>query len=266
MCGNRCGPMVPLHGFLTGCSWEVLSCYLNTTERTSICRGCYWSIIPPRSILTGQLWKLTSCSLNKEKENKCDPVLQNESHWDSSWNFDFYTLVKSIHFPFKWYQSYANLPIGSKIIDKSIWLGWRGPFWEIGLRKFISHTTVLQQLQFKMPETVIKHFIWPLKIMFSNRKMLKAPDFDWKSIFFTCGSKIVAFCIVTKYRCNSFRAAGSQMVYFILYQIPVHFFFGFFWSVWGGTGQWIPGYMQGTVCNCHFQSSLSQEVCAKFST
>ena len=40
---------------------------------------------------------------------KCDPTHQNESHWYFSWNFDFYTLVKNIHFPFKWYQNYANL-------------------------------------------------------------------------------------------------------------------------------------------------------------
>ena len=52
----------------------------------------------------------------------CDPTFENESHWHFSWNFDFYTLVKSIHFCFKWYQNYANLPTGSKVFDKSIWL------------------------------------------------------------------------------------------------------------------------------------------------
>ena len=40
------------------------------------------------------------------------------SHIDNfSWSFDFYTLVKSIHFPFKWYQNCADLPTGSKVID-----------------------------------------------------------------------------------------------------------------------------------------------------
>ena len=69
---------------------------------------------------------------------------------------------KEHSFSFQWYQNYANLPIGSNVIDKSIWLPQRVPFWEIGLRKFVSHTTVLQQLQFKMPETVMKPHIWPL--------------------------------------------------------------------------------------------------------
>ena len=132
------------------------------------------------------------------------PYPPNKSHWYFSWNFDVYTLVKSIHFPFKWYQTYANLPTGSKVIDKSIWPLYRVPFWEIGLRKFVSHTTVLQQLQFKMSETVIKHCVWPLKVMFLNRKMLEAPDLDenWKSIFLTCRSKFVALCIVTEYQSN----------------------------------------------------------------
>ena len=64
-----------------------------------------------------------------------------------------------------------------------------------------------------MPETVIKHHIWPLKVMFLNRKMPEAPDFDEnrKSIFLTCKSKIVALHIVTKYKCNSFQAVGSHM-------------------------------------------------------
>ena len=51
---------------------------------------------------------------------------------------------------------------------KSIWLPQRVPFWEIGLRKFVSHTTVLQQLQFKMPETVIKHHIWSITVLLSH--------------------------------------------------------------------------------------------------
>ena len=95
-----------------------------------------------------------------------------------------------------------------------IWLSYRVPFWRIGLSTFVLHTTVLQQLQFKMPETVIKHQIWPLKVMFSNRIMPKAPNFDEnrKSIFLTCRSKILAFCIVTEYQCNWFRAVGSHMV------------------------------------------------------
>ena len=129
--------------------------------------------------------------------------------------FGFHPLVKSTHFPSKWYQNYAHLPTGSKVIDKSIWLPWRVPFWEIGLRKFVFHTTALQQLQFRMPETVIKHHIWPLKVMSSNRKMPEAPDFDEnrKSIFLTCRSKIIAFCIVTEYLCDSFRAVGSHMIF-----------------------------------------------------
>ena len=113
----------------------------------------------------------------------CAPTLQSESHWYFSWNFDFYTLVKSIHFPFKWYQKCANLPTGSKVIDKSMWLLYRVPFWEIGLRKFVLHITVFQQLQFKMPESVINHHIWPLKVVFSNRKMPEAPNFDENNIF-----------------------------------------------------------------------------------
>ena len=148
----------------------------------------------------------------------CDPTLQNESHWYLLWNCDFCTLVKNIHFPSKWYQNYANLPTGSKVIDKSIWLPWRVPFWETGLRKFVSHTTVLQQLQFSMPETVTKHHVWPLKVTFLNKIMPEAPDFDenWKSICLACRSKIVAFCIVTEYRCNSFWAVGSYMGFFPL--------------------------------------------------
>ena len=143
----------------------------------------------------------------------CDPALQNESHWYFSWHFYFYTVVKSIHFPFKWYLNFANLPTGSKVIDISIWLSYRLPFWRIGLSTLVLHTTVLQQLQFKMPKTVIKHHIWPLKVMFSHRIMPEAPDFDenQKSIFLTCRSKIVTFRIVTEYQCDSFQAIGSHM-------------------------------------------------------
>ena len=135
------------------------------------------------------------------------------NHIDTFHEILIYTLAKSIHFSFKWYQNYANLPTGSKVIDKSIWLPYRVPFWEIGLRKFVSLTTVLQQLQFKMPETVVKHHDWLLKVMFLNRKMPEAPDFDGnrKSIFFTCRSKIVALCIVTGYQCGLLPAVGSQI-------------------------------------------------------
>ena len=163
----------------------------------------------------------TKSPMHHFTKSKCDPNLKNESYWYFLWNLDFYTLVRSIHFSFKWYQNYANLPTGSNFFDKSIWLPYRVPFWETGLRKFVLHTTVFQQLQFKMPETVIKHHtwnchktsIWPLKVMFSNRKMPEASDFDEnrKSIFLTCRSKIVAFCIVTMYQCDSFRAVGSQI-------------------------------------------------------
>ena len=64
-----------------------------------------------------------------------------------------------------------------------------------------------------MPETVVKHHIWPLKVMFLNRKMPESTQFWWKpkSMFFTCRSKIVALCIVTEYQCDSFRAVGSQI-------------------------------------------------------
>ena len=48
--------------------------------------------------------------------------------------------------------------------------------------------------------------------------MPEAPDFDEnrKSISLTCRLKIVAFCIVTEYRCDSFRAVGSQSNLFLL--------------------------------------------------
>ena len=51
--------------------------------------------------------------------------------------------------------------------------------------------------------------------MFSIRIMPEAPDFDEnrKSIFLTCTS-IVAFCIVTEYQCDSFRAVGSHICLF----------------------------------------------------
>ena len=62
-----------------------------------------------------------------------------------------------------------------------------------------------------MSETVIKHHIWPLKVMFSNRKMPEAPDFEENrtSILFTCRLKITVLCIVTEYQCDSFQAVGS---------------------------------------------------------
>ena len=93
----------------------------------------------------------------------------------------------------------------------------RVPFWETGLRKSVLHTTVLQQLQSKMPVTVIKHHILPLKVVFLNRIMPEAPDFDenQKSMFLTCRSKIIALCIATEYQCNSFWAVGSPFVFFI---------------------------------------------------
>ena len=56
----------------------------------------------------------------------------------------------------------------------------RVPFWEIGLRKFVSHTTVIQQLQFKMPETVIKHHIWPLKSIGFEQNNAWSTQFWWK--------------------------------------------------------------------------------------
>ena len=64
-------------------------------------------------------------------------------------------------------------------------MGWENLVWQ---------TTILQQLQFKRPETVIKHHIWALKIMFSHKKMPEASNFDgnWKSVFLTCRWKIIA--------------------------------------------------------------------------
>ena len=104
------------------------------------------------------------------------------------------------------------LQVQKLLINQS---GYRREFHseKFGWENFVSHTTVLHQLQFKMPEAVIKHHIWPLKIMFSNRKMPEAPDFDEKrkSVFLTCRSKIVALCIVTEYQCDSFWAVGSKM-------------------------------------------------------
>ena len=88
-------------------------------------------------------------------------------------------------------------------------------YWWISgyLGEFHLHTTVSQQLQFKMPETVIKHHIWPLKVMFLNWTMPEAPDFceNWRSIFLTCRSKIVAHCMVTGYQCETFCAVGSHL-------------------------------------------------------
>ena len=135
------------------------------------------------------------------------------SHIDTFHEILILHTCKEHSFPFKWHQNYANLPTGSKVIDKSVWIVQRVPFWEIWLRKFVWHTTVLQQLQFKMPETVIKHHIWPLKVMFWNRKMPEAHDFDEnrKSILLTCRSKIIAFCIATEYQWDWFRAVGSHM-------------------------------------------------------
>ena len=103
------------------------------------------------------------------------------------------------------------LQVQKLLINQSVYCSV--PFWEIGLRKFVSHTTVLQQLQFKMPETVVKHYIWPLKVVFLNRIIPEAPNFEenWKSIFLTSRSKIVTFCIVTEYQCDSFRAVGSHI-------------------------------------------------------
>ena len=65
-----------------------------------------------------------------------------------------------------------------------------------------------------MPETVIKHHIWPLKVIFLNRIMPEAPDSDenQKSIFFTCISKIVTLCIVTEYQCDFFQAVALHMI------------------------------------------------------
>ena len=88
---------------------------------------------------------------------------------------------------------------------------------KLGWENLVLHTTVLvllQQLQFKMPVTVIKHHIWLLKVMFSHRKMPEASDFDENqtSIFLTCRSKIIFLCIATEYQCNWFWAGGSHML------------------------------------------------------
>ena len=51
--------------------------------------------------------------------------------------------------------------------------------------------------------------------MLSNRKISEAPDFgeSRKSIFLTCRSKIITFCIImTEHQCDSFRVVGSQML------------------------------------------------------
>ena len=96
-----------------------------------------------------------------------------------------------------------------------LYKSFKSYWWISGyLGEFHLHTTVSQQLQFKMPETVIKHHIWPLKVTFSNRIMPEAPDFDEnrKSIFLTCRSKIVALRIVTEYQCDLFRVVGSQLL------------------------------------------------------
>ena len=49
--------------------------------------------------------------------------------------------------------------------------------------------------------------------MFSNRILPEAPDFDEnrKSIFLTCRLKIVTFCIVIEYQCDSFWVVGSHL-------------------------------------------------------
>ena len=49
--------------------------------------------------------------------------------------------------------------------------------------------------------------------MFSNRKVPEAPDFDenWKSIFLTRRSKIIALCIVTEYQCDWFWVVRSHI-------------------------------------------------------
>ena len=88
---------------------------------------------------------------------------------------------------------------------------------KLGWENLVLHTTVLvllQQLQFKMPETVIKHHIWLPKVMFLNKNLPEAPDFDEKrkSIFLTCRSKIIFLCIATEYQCNWFWAGGSHML------------------------------------------------------
>ena len=90
------------------------------------------------------------------------------------------------------------LQVQKLLINQSGYL-LRVSLWEIGTRKFVSHITVLQQLQFKMPEAVIKHHIWPLKVMFSNRIMPRAPNFDQnrKSIFLTSRLKIIAFWLIS---------------------------------------------------------------------
>ena len=101
------------------------------------------------------------------------------SHIDTFHEILILHTCKEHSFPFKWHQNYANLPTGSKVIDKSVWIVQRVPFWEIWLRKFVWHTTVLQQLQFKIPETVMKHHIWPLKVVF-EQKNARSTRLWWK--------------------------------------------------------------------------------------
>ena len=63
---------------------------------------CWWTqwIVKSDIVTTGKICRLTSTYVT---------IPSRTSHIDIfSWNLDFYTLVKSIHFPYKWYQNYAN--------------------------------------------------------------------------------------------------------------------------------------------------------------
>ena len=112
-----------------------------------------------------------------------------------------------------------------------------------------------------MPESVIKHHIWPLKVMFSNRKMPEAPDFDenWISIFLTCRSKVISLCVVTEYQCDLFQAVGSQTLRihlsdFVTPWDTVHFFsiHSTFGVIWKFAAAFERAWFQNSECALHF--------------
>ena len=89
----------------------------------------------------------------------------------------------------------------------------RVPFWEIGLRKFVSHTTVIQQLQFKMPETAIKHNIWPLKSIGFEQNNAWSTQFWWKPKINIFGMQIENHCILYCERVSVRLILGGRVTF-----------------------------------------------------
>ena len=131
-CSNRIKVLmgvgtIGLLGFSSVFDRRLIEVYITLlTNMAAPWRAQMWSLLP-KCQQTNHMWPYPPKSVSLIVSWCFEPsqprrITSGLSHWYFSWTLDFYILVKSIQFPLKWYQNYANLPTDSKVIDKSTWL------------------------------------------------------------------------------------------------------------------------------------------------